>query len=96
MMATGRDGGTASIGEADLEHGADVDWSWGDVQGLVAVSWDDAGAPPIQPQLAPGGYNCSESLKMELAVTCISGQVITARYICLLLWRFLMSSCNQQ
>ena len=51
---------------------------------------------PLQPQLAPGGYNCSKALKMELAVTCISSWVITARHICLLLWRSLMRSCNQQ
>ena len=49
-----------------------------------------------QPQLAPGGYNCSKAPKMELAVTYISRPLITARYICLLLWHFLISSCNQK
>ena len=45
---------------------------------------------------ASGGYNCSKAPKMELAVTYISWPLTTARYICLLLWHFLISSCNQQ
>ena len=61
------------------------------ISSLCIVAWC-----VLQPQLASGGYNCSKAPKMELAVTCKSCQLITARYICLLLWHFLISSCNQQ
>ena len=82
--------------EPDRSGGGKLDEGQHGHSGISAARTSYVPQDHLQPQLASGGYNCSKAPKMESAVTCISSLLITARYICLLLWHFLISSCNQQ